>query len=120
MSMTPSIRFGNIGPELPTGLRDFATHGQDILGGQEPWANHMGHEIIFGFWNQLQLCNLDLGIDIDDLMQSIMFKYSTGDQVHLKLLPFHPVRDAEILAQKRGHFEYLRQRYLKMRIFIEK
>ncbi|KAJ6505142.1 hypothetical protein C8R45DRAFT_1181159 [Mycena sanguinolenta] len=120
MSMTPSIRFGNIGPELPTGLRDFATHGQDILGGQEPWANRMGREIVFGFWHQLQLCNLDLGIDIDDLMQRIMFQNSTGDQVHLKPLPFHPVRDTEIIAQKRGHFEYLRQRYLKMRIFIEK
>ncbi|KAF8188550.1 hypothetical protein K438DRAFT_2019292 [Mycena galopus ATCC 62051] len=120
MSMTPSVRFGNIGPELPTGLRDFATHGQEILGGQEPWANRMGREIIFGFWNQLQLCNLDLDVDIDHLMQSITFKNSAGEQVHLKPLPFHPVKDAEMIARKRGHFEYLRQRYLKMRLYIEK
>ncbi|KAJ6534092.1 hypothetical protein B0H19DRAFT_1080594 [Mycena capillaripes] len=120
MSMMPSIRFGNIGPELPTGLRDFATHGEEILGGQEPWANRMGREIIYGFWNQLQQCNLDLDCDIDDLMQNIMFKNSAGDHVHLKPLPFHPIKDAEMVARKRGHFEYLRQRCLKMRIYIEK
>ncbi|KAJ7835817.1 hypothetical protein B0H14DRAFT_2590021 [Mycena olivaceomarginata] len=35
---------------------------------------------------------------------------------------FHSIqlKDAAVIARKRGHFEYLRQRYLEMRIFIEK
>ncbi|KAJ6596545.1 hypothetical protein B0H10DRAFT_2441881 [Mycena sp. CBHHK59/15] len=120
MSMTPSVRFGNVGPELPANVRDFATHGQEILGGQEPWANRMGREIIYNFWNQLQLCNLDLEIDIDTLLQSITFNNSAAERIHLKPLPFHPKRDAEAIALKRGHFEYLRQRCASKHIYIEK
>ncbi|KAJ6461829.1 hypothetical protein C8R47DRAFT_1159051 [Mycena vitilis] len=120
MSMTPSARFGNFAPDQPTKVRDFATHGQEILGGQEPWANRMGREIVYSFWNQLQLCNLDLGTDIDKILQSISFKNQAGDDVPLKPLPFHPVHDAEMVSRKRGHFEYLRQRCSQVRIYIAK
>ncbi|KAJ7891726.1 hypothetical protein B0H14DRAFT_3696359 [Mycena olivaceomarginata] len=111
---------GNYAPEASVKLRDFATHGQEILGGQEPWANRMGREIVYNFWNQLQLCNLDLGVDVGEILQSITFKNRAGEQVPLKPLPFHPVKDAEMIALKRSHYEYLRQRCKRMRIYIEK
>ncbi|KAJ7788911.1 hypothetical protein B0H14DRAFT_3162326 [Mycena olivaceomarginata] len=120
MSMTPSMRFGNYAPEASVKLRDFATHGQEILGGQEPWANRIGREIVYNFWNQLQLCNLDLGVDVGEILQSITFKNRAGEQAPLKPLPFHPVKDAEMIALKRSHYEYLRQRCKRMRIYIEK
>lgn len=120
MSMTPSVRFGNFGPEQNVHPRDFATHGQEILGGQEPWANRMGREIIYNFWNQLQLCNLDLGLDINDVLTSITFQNSNGEHVPLRDLPFHPIHQAEHIVTMRGHFEYLRQRCSKLRIYIEK
>lgn len=118
--MTPSVRFGNYAPEASVKLCDFATHGQEILGGQEPWANCMGREIVYNFWNQLQLCNLDLGVDVGKILPSITFKNRAGEQVPLKALPFHPVKDAEMIALKRSHYEYLRQRCKLMRIYIEK
>ena len=47
MSTTSSVRFGNLGPEQPTKVRDFATHGEEILGGPEPWTNRMDREIVY-------------------------------------------------------------------------
>ncbi|KAJ7710324.1 hypothetical protein B0H17DRAFT_1123484 [Mycena rosella] len=122
MSMTPSVRFGNFGPEQHhlAIQRDFATHGQEILGGQEPWANRMGREIVQGFWNQLQHCNLDLGIDINHLLQSITFKNDSGADINLKPLPRHPVKDADSIARQRGHYEFFRQQCERMHIYIEK
>ncbi|KAJ7703712.1 hypothetical protein B0H17DRAFT_1175810 [Mycena rosella] len=100
--------------------RDFETHGQEILGGQEPWANRMGREIVQGFWNQLQHCNLDLGIDINRLLQSITFKNDFGADINLKPLPWHPVKDADSIARQRGHYEFFRQQCERMHIYIEK
>ncbi|KAJ7614215.1 hypothetical protein B0H17DRAFT_1341239 [Mycena rosella] len=122
MSMTPSVRFGNFGPEQHhlAIQRDFETHGQEILGGQEPWANRMGREIVQGFWNQLQHCNLDLGIDINHLLQSITFKNDSGADINLKPLPWHPVKDADSIARQRGHYEFFRQQCERMHIYIEK
>ncbi|KAJ7828528.1 hypothetical protein B0H13DRAFT_2117596 [Mycena leptocephala] len=120
LSMTPSVRFGNFGPEQPVKVRDFATHGQEILGGQEAWANRMGREIIYDFWNKLQHCNLDLGTDIGDLLKSISFKNDEGRSINLQQLPFHPIHNAEEVASKRAQFEYLRLRCASMRIYIEK
>ncbi|KAJ7089448.1 hypothetical protein C8R44DRAFT_990885 [Mycena epipterygia] len=112
MSMTPDVRFGNFGPEQHhlSIQRDFATHGEEILGGQEPWANRMGREIVYRFWNELQLCNLDLGIDLNTLTNSITFKNSDDENVALKELPFHPVRDAECINLWRGYVEHFQFR----------
>ncbi|KAJ7132614.1 hypothetical protein C8R44DRAFT_978098 [Mycena epipterygia] len=112
MSMTPDVRFGNFGPEQHhlSIQRDFATHGEEILGGQEPWANRMGREIVYRFWNELQLCNLDLGIDLNTLTNSITFKNRDDENVALKELPFHPVRDAERINLWRGYVEHFQFR----------
>ncbi|KAJ7753655.1 hypothetical protein DFH07DRAFT_1061439 [Mycena maculata] len=122
MSMTPPVRFGNFAPDQHhlSRQRDFATHGQEILGGQRSWANLMGREAIYAFWNTLQLCNLDLDTDLDDLIQSIKYKDSSGNSVPLESLPLHPIRDAKRIARSRGHFEYLRQQCAGIRIYIEK
>ncbi|KAJ7021111.1 hypothetical protein C8F04DRAFT_1195792 [Mycena alexandri] len=120
ISMMPAGRFGNIVPEPATSVRDYANHAEGILGGREAWANRMGREIIFNFWNQLQVCNLDLGKDIGDILQSVTFKNYNGQQVALQPLPFHPLRDAASIALKRSHFEYLRQRCSQLRIYISK
>ncbi|KAJ7713410.1 hypothetical protein B0H16DRAFT_1621186, partial [Mycena metata] len=119
-SMMPPVRFGNIAPEPATTVRDYATHGEGTLGGREAWANRMAREITFNFWNQLQLCNLDLGTDIADLHRSITFKDYDGNSVAVQGLPFHSIEDAEHIALKRGHFEYFRQRCAKLRIHIAK
>ncbi|KAJ7698284.1 hypothetical protein B0H17DRAFT_1129809 [Mycena rosella] len=122
MFMTPSVRFGNCAPEQHhlAIQRDFATHGQEILGGQEPWANRMGREIIYAFWNKLQLCNLDLGIDLNKIIQSISFKDKDSHDIPLQPLPFHPVDDAKHIALYRGYFEYYRQQCAHMRLNIGK
>ncbi|KAK6995659.1 hypothetical protein R3P38DRAFT_2489699, partial [Favolaschia claudopus] len=108
MSMTPSVRFGNCGPELPPKqrFRDYATHGQEILGGQEAWANRMGRELVAQLWNGLQQCNLDLGVDVDTLSQSISFKGPEGNSVQLEPLPLHPLLDREKISRMRSQFEY--------------
>lgn len=120
MSMMPAGRFGNIVPKPAVHVRDYANHAEGILGGREAWANRMGREIVFNFWNQLQVCNLDLGKDIGDILQSVMFKDYDGQPVALQPLPFHPIKDAAFIALKRAHFEYLRQRSSRLRIFISK
>ncbi|KAK7021472.1 hypothetical protein R3P38DRAFT_2533438 [Favolaschia claudopus] len=80
------------GPELPPKqrFRGYATHGQEILGGQEAWANRMGWELVAQLWNGLQQCNLDLGVDVDTLLQSISFKSPEGNSVQLQPLPLSP------------------------------
>ncbi|KAJ6608479.1 hypothetical protein B0H10DRAFT_1955363 [Mycena sp. CBHHK59/15] len=72
------VRFGNFeADQHQLCIQDnFATHGQEILGGQESWANRLRREIFYQMWNQLQTCNLDLEIDPNDLMQSITFRNS--------------------------------------------
>jgi hypothetical protein len=121
--MTPSVRYGNFGAEQRhlSIQRDYATNGEDILGGQEAWANRMGREIVYGLWNQLQLCNLDLEVDIDkDILQKISFKNKSGENVPLQPLPYHPVNDADAIALKRGNFEYLRRLCKLVNIPIQK
>ncbi|KAJ6628415.1 hypothetical protein B0H10DRAFT_1940587 [Mycena sp. CBHHK59/15] len=122
ISMTLSQRFSNFGADQHhlSIQRNFATHSQEILGGQESWANRLGREIFYQMWNQLQTCNLNLEIDPNDLMQSITFRNSSGQKIPLKSLPFHPVKDAERIALWRGYYEYFRLQCKLLHIPIEK
>ncbi|KAJ6610780.1 hypothetical protein B0H10DRAFT_1953587 [Mycena sp. CBHHK59/15] len=122
ISMTLSQRFNNFGADQHhlSIQRNFATHSQEILGGQESWANRLRREIFYQMWNQLQTCNLNLEIDPNDLMQSITFRNSSGQKIPLKSLPFHPVKDAERIALWHGYYEYFRLQCKLLHIPIEK
>ena len=122
MNMTPAQMFGNFGAAQPhkLGQRNFATHGQVILGGKDAWANRLGRELVASFWNQLQYCDLDLNIDPDILLQSISYTDKEGAVKRLGPLPYHPCNDAKHLKQWRGYYQWYRMECAATHIPMER
>jgi hypothetical protein len=122
MNMTPAQMFGNFGAAQPhkIGQRNFATHGQVILGGQDTWANHHGREQVASFWNSLQHCNLDLHIDPDILLQSISYTDKEGIVKRLKPFPYHPSNDDSTIKLWRGYYQWHHMECAAMHIPMEK
>lgn len=122
MNMTPAQKFGNFAAAQPhkTGQSDFATDGEITLGGKEAWANRLGREIVFSMWNQLQYCNLDLGIDPNEILGAIKFENNNGEQVSLKPFPYHPIRDARQIQLLRGYYAWYHQQCASMAMGIKK
>lgn len=96
MNISPSTLFGNYGSSQvhKEKQKNFAQHGLMTLGGQDAYANRHAREIVFDFWNSLQYCDLDLGLDLATLFHSLSYKDNkTGTSMPLQPLPFHPIRD---------------------------
>jgi len=100
MNMSPSTLFGNYGASQvhKEKQKNFAQHGLMTLGGQDAYSNRHAREIIYDFWNALQYCNIDLGLDLDTIFNSLSYKDSkTSRSVSLQPLPFHPKRDESLI-----------------------
>lgn len=108
MNMTPAQTFGNFGAAQPhkTNQHTFSNDGKVALGATEDWANRLGREMVFSFWNQLQYCNLDLGLRPNDLLQNISFLNATGEQVTLKPFAYDPVSDFEKIKLWNGYYAW--------------
>lgn len=122
MSMTRNQQFGNFraAEAHVQAERNYATHGEEILGGKEAWANRMGREVVSLIWNHLQECDLDLDTDLNDLIQSIHWKDETGERHPLHPLPINPQHDQEHINKWRGHYEYYKLQCASIRISLEK
>jgi len=123
MNTMPSQLFGNFGSAQPhkTGQHTFAKHGQVTLGDQDDWANRMGRELLGSFYNQLAQCNLDLGLDVNDLLQYISYKRNQdGVSIPLKPLPHHPLKDSGRIALYRGYYQHYRDQCMSLYIHINR
>ncbi|KAJ8695004.1 hypothetical protein PTI98_007631 [Pleurotus ostreatus] len=109
MAVTPSTHFGNANATLPHKIsqRTFATHGEYILGGVEVFANRLGREAFYNFWNTLQLCGLTLDLDPNHILANIF--YMNG-KTRTRLLPnpdgYHPIHNRDWLVQMRAYYQW--------------
>ena len=100
MNMSPPTLFGNFGSSQAhkAKQKNFSQHGLMTLGGQDSYSNRLAREIVYDFWNALQYCDLNLGLDIAALFNSLSYKdHKTGTSVSLRPLPFHPKNDEDVI-----------------------
>lgn len=76
LNVSPPTHFGNYGSSHvhKDQQKNFGFHGLGILGNEEAFANKLAREIVYNFWNSLQVCNLDLDLDLNRLFESISFR----------------------------------------------
>lgn len=122
MNMTPAQTFGNFAAAQPhkKSQTTFSTHGQVALGGKEAWANRLGREMVFSLWNQLQLCNLDLNLRPNELLQQISFTNSDGNVIRLKPFAYDPVQDSDKIKLWNGYYKWYQLQCDSMNISIVK
>lgn len=122
MNMTPAQTFGNFAAAQPhkKSQTTFSTHGQVALGNKEAWANRLGREMVFSLWNQLQLCNLDLNLRPNELLQQISFTASDGNEIQLKPFAYDPVQDSDKIKLWNGYYKWYQLQCDSMNLSIVK
>ena len=116
MNLCPPTYFGNFGSAQvhKEKQKNFAQDGVVSLGGRFVQANRLGREIIYNFWNSLSLCNLELQIPLNDLIQQISYNDGQSNSNRLEPLPLHPEADSEYITKMMGllaWFEMEQDRY---------
>ncbi len=123
MNISPPTLFGNFGSSQihKVKQKNFAMHGHAILGGQDGYANRMGREILYNFWNSLQLCDLDLDLDIGELLQKISYRdHQSAAMVPLKPLPLDPQHNVEVIKRYLQFYEWHRREASSFYVHIPK
>ncbi|KAJ6628829.1 hypothetical protein B0H10DRAFT_1940206 [Mycena sp. CBHHK59/15] len=112
LSVTPPLGFMNQGAPVPHKLRqkNFAQHGQTILGTSHARSNRLGREIVWASLNAMQISGLELSIPSSDLFKLITYKDEENVTRALEPPPFSLDRDREYIIKMRGYFAwYLNQ-----------
>lgn len=112
MNISPPTMFGNFGSSQihKVKQKNFAMHGHAVLGDQDTYANRMGREILYNFWNSLQLCDLDLNLDIGELLEKISYQdHQSKSAVQLKPISFNPQCKAEVITRYLQLYEWHRR-----------
>ena len=106
-SLTRPLTFGNHGAPVAHKLKNlnFADHGRHILGDAGSYHNRMAREAVFMYWNFGQYAGLTLD-DPFDMIRRITYTDETGDERHCEPPKYHPIHDAEEIAQLRGRYQW--------------
>lgn len=123
MNISPPTLFGNYGSSQihRAKQKNFAMHGHATLGGQDGYANKMGREILFNFWNSLQLCDLDLDFDIQELLSKISYQdHQSNSTIQLKPISFDPQHKSEFIKHYLQLYEWHRQEALLFYVHLSR
>ncbi|KAF4581535.1 hypothetical protein EYR38_002864 [Pleurotus pulmonarius] len=126
MAVMSACHFGNANVTLEHQVmqRNFADHGMHVLGGQKAYANRLGRELFYGFFNALNKCNLKLSIAPDDILGHITYEDDEVEGKETPLLPsppgFHPVHDRDHLSAMRAHYRWYMAECDQLLIVISK
>jgi hypothetical protein len=111
MLISRPTRFGNQSIQLDhqVGYRNFTDNGLPIFGDRTYYSNKLGTEALLSLWNSLALAGLKLNIDVNVLAKSITFTDDNGMAKPLDDLPYHPIRDADLVNRYRRYFAFYMQ-----------
>ncbi|KAF5309401.1 hypothetical protein D9619_012397 [Psilocybe cf. subviscida] len=102
LNVLPPTHFGNYGSSQvhKDQQKNFGFHGHAILGTEEEYANKLAREIIYNFWNSLQVCNLDLELELEKIFESISFQDHQG-KAQKRILPpkYLPDQDKRVIQK---------------------
>ncbi|CAK5267932.1 unnamed protein product [Mycena citricolor] len=90
LSVTPPVTFMNLGAPVPHKLhaRNYAQHGEHILGGLHAHRTRLSREIVWGALNALQYAGLTLDMTAADLFSRIKYRDSLGEHHTVDPPPF--------------------------------
>ena len=108
MSITPSLTFGNAGADSAQKdvYMDYARHGMHIVGGAHAHFNRLAREMVYYNHNFNQFARLQGVPDPAEALTSLTYPNDDGNMVHCDPIPFHAVRDADLLAYWRGRYKW--------------
>lgn len=113
LNVTPPTFFGNFASTVYDKAKEknFADHGQVVLGGRVAHANRLAREAFFNFHNALQHSGLKLQFDIglNEIFTKIQYQDpASGLFVPVEQLPFDPVTQAREIDRKLSHYAWHR------------
>jgi hypothetical protein len=116
LSVTPPLHFMNQGAPISHKIRqkNFAQHGETILGTPHARYNRLGREIIWAALNAMTIAGLKLSIPSSDLFKMVTFEDS-GNTQSLEPPPFSLDANASYVQKMRCLFAWYRnqqERYL--------
>ncbi|KAJ6613902.1 hypothetical protein B0H10DRAFT_1951169 [Mycena sp. CBHHK59/15] len=89
--------------------KNFAQHGQTVMGSHHDRYNRLGREIIWGAINVLKISGLKLAMSLDDLFRAIEYEDEDGNSRALEPLPINLDWDSEYILYMRGLFASFKQ-----------
>ncbi|KAJ7048162.1 hypothetical protein C8F01DRAFT_1095653 [Mycena amicta] len=122
MSITPTVGFGNnsFAPAHITRERNFAQHGEAILGGADALGIRLGRELLFSFHNFATMANLTFEEDLNVLAAKVKYKNDKGELVSIGPLPFNPQypENREHMKRMRGLVEYRFRQHVLLHVYL--
>jgi hypothetical protein len=121
LSLTRPLTFGNHGAPVAYKLKhlNFADHGRHILGDARSYYNRMAREAVYMYWNFCQYTGL-ISEDPFEMIKKMTYTDEAEETCHCEPPQYHPIRDAEEIAQLRGRYQWHKQTAAMHRIVVLK